>query len=76
MLVCCRMIDDLRMVLLENTVDTILITYRADLYYQVKLWMLSYQFLLNIICIILINVEDDQLLWSVFCNLSAQLTSD
>ena len=68
---CCRMIDDLRTVLFEDTVDTVLITYRTDQHHQVKLRLFPLQFLLDIICIVLIDVEDDQLLRTVLCDLSA-----
>ena len=69
--VCRCMIHDIRPVSLENAVDTLFIPYGCDQHHEIQIRIFADQLLLDIIGIIFINIEDDQLLRMMGCQLSA-----
>ena len=67
----------LRLIILKNTVKPVHVAYRADLYRKIKLCaVFSHKLLLYIVCIVLINIKDDELFDVALRKLSAKLTSD
>ena len=72
----CRMIDDIRSIGLEHLEDLPGIPDRSDDHVQLQIWIVLSQLQLNVIGIILIDIEDDQMLRLMGCDLSAQLTAD
>ena len=76
MLMRSCMIDNIRMILCHNAVHTVRISNRCNQYDKIKIWILMFQLLLNLICIIFIDIYNDQLLRLVPCNLPAKLTSN
>jgi len=56
-LVGSRMINNLRFIFFKDLVQSSAVTYRTDQSNQIQFRMLSFQFLLNCICIILINIK-------------------
>ena len=76
MFMCSCMIHDIRSICLENAVDTLFVTHGCDQYHQIQLRILADQLLLDVVGIIFINIQDDQLLRMMGCQLSAQFTSD
>ena len=76
MLMRCRVEDDIRPVCLDHTVYTSRVSYGTDQSDQIKTGILSFQLLLNSICIIFINIKDNQFFRSGTRDLTAQLASD
>lgn len=72
----CRMVDDVRTISAEDILDSLRITYRSDQHYQIQCRILTDQLLLDRIGIVLIDIDDNQLLWLMPGDLPAQLTSD
>ena len=68
---CSCMIHDIRSICLENAVNTLFVTHRCDQYHQIQLRILADQLLLDVISIIFIDIQDDQLLRMMGCQLSA-----
>ena len=73
MLMCRRMIDHIRSVFCEHTIDPPAVPHRSDQNDQVQFWILSPQLLFYVISIVLIDIKDDQPLRSMRRNLPAQL---
>ncbi len=76
MLVRRRMVDNVRLIHGKNIVNTLRVTHRRNQYLQGEVWIVMNQFLLDTVCIVLININNNQLLRPVRCNLTAQLASD
>ena len=75
-LVCSRMEDHVRLVLLHHAADTVRVPAGADERHEVQLRMLHDKFLLDTVSIVLVDVEDDELLRLVTCDLAAELGAD
>ena len=75
-LMCGCMIYDLRLVGFKYPVDPFAVADGADQYLQVQVRITGLQFLLNVICVIFINIEDHQKLRLMTCDLTAELASD
>ena len=76
MLVCSRMIDDIRPVFLHDVIDAVRVPHRGDQHDQIKFGIFVLQLLLDLIGIVLIDIHDDQARRSVSCDLAAELASD
>ena len=76
MLMCCRMKDDFRMVCLHHCIDTVCISHGSDQYRKLQFGMFPLQLLLDLICIIFIDIEDHQMSDPVFCQLGTDLAAD
>ena len=76
MLMRSCMIDNIRSVFCKNTVDFSTVSHRTNQNNQIQIRVFMLQFLLDIVCIIFIDIKNDQSLYSICCNLTAQLTSD
>ena len=76
MLVRRRVIHDIRPISREDIIHTVGIAHRCDQYHQVKLRIFLFQFLLNIIDRILINIHDHQLFRLMCGDLPAKFTAD
>ena len=70
------MIYDFRLVFLEHHIDSSAVSDRSDQHNEVEVFVLTSQFLFDIVCIILIDIKNDQLFRFMTCDLSAKLTSD
>ena len=70
------MIYDFRLVFLEHHIDSSAVSDRSDQNNEVEVFVLTSQFLFDIVCIILIDIKNDQLFRFMTCDLSAKLTSD
>ena len=75
-LMCSRMEDHVRLVLLHHTADTVGVPAGADEGHEVQLRVLHEELLLDAVSIVLVNVEDDELLRLVACDLTAELRAD
>ena len=75
-LMCSRMEDHVRLVLLHHTADTVGVPAGADEGHEVQLWVLHEELLLDAVRVVLIDVEDDELLRLVACDLTAELRAD
>lgn len=60
----------------QNLLYTSSISYRCYQHNLIEFRILPQQFLLNLVNTILIDIQDNQLLRMMCCNLSAQLASD
>ena len=76
MLMCRGMIYDLRFIGMHNLIDPVAVTHRADQHYQLKLRISPSKLLLDLICVILIDIEDDQLARISLGDLPAKLAPD
>ena len=61
MLVCCRMVDHLGPAPLKNLFHSYLVANRSNQYQQVQFRVVALQFLLNTVCIVLVNIKNNQL---------------
>ena len=75
-LMCGRVEDHVRFVLLHHTADTVGVSAGADEGHEVQLRVLHDELLLDAVRVILVDVEDDELLRLVACDLTAELGSD
>ena len=75
-LMCSRMEDHVRLVLLHHTADTVGIPAGADEGHEVQLRVLHDELLLDAVRVVLIDVEDDELLRLVACDLTTELRAD
>ena len=73
MLMCCRMVNDVRTVPAEDILDAFRITYGSDEHDQIQCRILTDQLLLDRIGIVLIDIDDDQLFRLMTGDLPAQL---
>ena len=76
MLVCSRMIDNLRAVFVEDLEHSATVADGPDQGLQVEMGVLFAKFKLDLVRIVLIDIEDDELSGIVRGNLAAQLGSD
>ncbi len=76
MLMCGCMEDHVRLILLHHTADTVRVSAGADEGHEVQLRVLHEELLLDAVRVVLIDVEDDELLRLVACDLTAELGSD
>ena len=76
MLMSRSVIYDLRPVLLKDIEDLAAVAHRADQHHKIELRIFLAQLQLNVICVILINIKNDQLCGVMRRDLSAKLTSD
>ena len=75
MFMCCRMKYNIWAIIFHYTFNSACISNGPNQYFQFQIWIFSYQFLLNIICIILIDIKYDQKFRIMGCNLTAKLTT-
>ena len=75
-LMCGRMEDHVRLILLHHTADTVGVPAGADEGHEVQLRVLHDELLLDAVRVVLIDVEDDELLRLVACDLTAELRAD
>ena len=75
-LMCGCMEDHVRLVLLHHTADAVRVPAGADEGHEVQLRVLHEELLLDAVSIVLVNVEDDELLRLVACDLTAELRAD
>ena len=75
-LMCGCMEDHVRLVLLHHAADTVRVPAGADEGHEVQLRVLHEELLLDAVRIVLVNVEDDELLRLVACDLTAELRAD
>ena len=76
MLMGRRMVDHIRMILLQYAVYPVGVPDRSDQSHQIQIRILPLQFHLQIVCIVFIDIKDDQLLRASRCNLPAKLRPD
>lgn len=76
MLMCGRMEDHVRLVLLHHAADTVGVPAGADEGHEVQLRVLHEELLLDAVRVILVDVEDNELLRLVACDLTAKLGAD
>ena len=76
-LMCCSVINDIRLVFFKNVIDTSAITNRADKRHKIEFTAIfTFKLLLYFISIVFINVKYDKLFRLMTCYLSAKLASD
>lgn len=61
MFVSCRMIYDIWPVFFENSLKPVVIPYGTDQYGNIGIRKMSFQFHLDLICVVFINIKDYQL---------------
>lgn len=71
-----RMEDHVRLILLHHTADTVRVSAGADEGHEVQLRVLHDELLLDAVRVVLIDVEDNELLRLVACDLTAELGAD
>ena len=76
MLMCCRMINNLRVICLEYIVQPVSIAHRADQRLHPYIRIFALQLLLYIVCIILVNIKNYKKLRILPGYLTAKLTTD
>ena len=76
MLMCSCMINNVRFIGFKYIIDFSGITDRTDQYHQIQVRVFGAEFLLNVVCIVLIYIEDHQPLRCMGCDLAAELASD
>ena len=64
------MIHNVRMIVFEDPVQTLCISYTGNQYDKVKILIFSFEFLLNIVNVVLVDIKDYQLFGAVGSNLS------
>ncbi len=74
-LMCRSMVNYVRMVLFKYRIDPVRVTNASDEYLQVKLRIFAHKLLLDGICTVFINIENDKLLRLVSRYLTAKLAS-
>lgn len=75
-LMCGRMEDHVRLILLHHTADTVGVPAGADEGHEVQLRVLHEELLLDAVRVVLIDVEDNKLLRLVAGDLTAELGAD
>ena len=75
-LMCGCMEDHVRFILLHHTADTVRVPAGADQGHEVQLRVLHEELLLDAVGIVLVDVEDNELLRLVTCDLAAELGAD
>ena len=76
-LMCCSVINDIRLVFFKNVIDTSAVTNRADKRHKIEFTAIfTFKLLLYFISIVFINVKYDKLFRLMTCYLSAKLASD
>ena len=73
---CGGMEDHIWMILLHDTRDPVRISAGADERHEIELRMLHQKLLLDAVGIVLIDIEDDELLRGMTCDLAAELGTD
>ncbi len=76
MLVRSRVVNDLRPVFLEYLAHAQRIAHGSDQHDQIEVWMLDLEFLLDVVGIVLVDIDNDQLPYAVVRQLPAKLASD
>ena len=77
MLVCSRMVYDLRLVPAHDLIHPVIVPDRGNQRYKIQtVPILHFQLLLNIIGIIFVNIHNDNLPGLIPCNLAHQLRAD
>ena len=76
MLVCCSVVNDIRVIRLKHVKDLPAVPHRANDDLQIQLRMIMAQLLLDRIGAVFINIKDNKLFWLVPCDLTAKLASD
>ena len=71
-----RVIDDLRVIGLEHLEHPAAVTYRTDQYHEVQIAVPVPELLLDVVCAVFVDVEENQLLRLVRGNLPAELAAD
>lgn len=75
-LVCRRIEHDLRPVLCKDVLHFAAVTNAADEDKQIEARYIAQQFLLNIVCVVLVDIEDDELFGFMGRDLTAELAPD
>ena len=73
---CSCMINNVRFIGFKYIIDLSGITHRTNQYHQIQIQVFGAEFLLNVVCIVLIYIEDHQPLRCMGCDLAAELASD
>ena len=74
---CCCVEHNIRSVFLHDPADAVRISHGADQHFQIKAFpIFSQEFLLDLVSIVLIHIEDDQLFRMCCRYLPAQFASD
>ena len=76
MLVRCRVADQIRAVLVKDVHHPLPVAHGADQHDQIQLRMRALQLHLDIVCIVFINIKDNELLGVLRRCLAAELTAD
>ena len=76
MLMGCRMVYDLRLIMLKDPVHAVGIPHGSDQHYQLKLRISCLKLLLYIIHTVFINIQNKQHGRLMGCDLTAELTAD
>ena len=69
----CRMKNNIRSIMLHDAFNSTCISNRTYQYFQLQIWILTNQLLLNVIGIVLIDIKNDQLFRFMTCDLSARM---
>lgn len=75
-LMCGRMEDHVRLILLHHAADSVRVPARSDERHEVQLRVLHEELLLDAVRVVLVDVEDDELLRLVTRDLTAELGAD
>ena len=67
----CRMKNNIRSIMLHDAFNSTCISNRTYQYFQLQIWILTNQLLLNVIGIVLIDIKNDKKLWIVGSDLTA-----
>ena len=70
------MVNNVWFVCFKYVVDLSGIAHGTDQYHQIQMWIFGAKLLFNVVCIVLIDIEDYQAFRSVGCDLTTKLTSD
>ena len=72
----CRMVNDLRMIGIEHLEDPAAVPDGADEGDQLQIRIVGLEFQLDIVSVVLIDIENDELLGVMGCDLPAKLAAD
>ena len=67
----CRMKNNIRSIMLHDAFNSTCISNRTYQYFQLQIWILTNQLLLNVIGIVLIDIKNDKKLWIVGSDLTS-----
>ena len=76
MLVRSRVINDLRLYFRKDLFKAHSVAHRANQRLNIKLGMSRFELIQNIVCVVFVNIKNDQLFRIVLCKLTAKLASD